>query len=50
MQCDYDIDWIMPYDEETSEVFDTDEVVDGTQSQIDRMYDAWEQIRALYGI
>lgn len=22
MQCDYDIDWLMPYDEETGDVFD----------------------------
>ena len=24
MQCDYDIDWLMPYDEETGEVYDTE--------------------------
>lgn len=24
MQCDYDIDWLMPYDEETMEVDDTE--------------------------
>ena len=24
MQCDYDFDWIMPYDEETGDVWDTD--------------------------
>ena len=24
MQCDYDIDWLMPYDEETGEVDDTE--------------------------
>jgi hypothetical protein len=25
MQCDYDIDWFMPYDEESGEVDDTEE-------------------------
>ena len=24
MQCDYDIDWLMPYDEETGELYDTE--------------------------
>lgn len=24
LQCDYDVDWLMPYDEETSEVDDTE--------------------------
>ena len=24
MQCDYDVDWTMPYDEETGDVWDTD--------------------------
>ena len=27
MQCDYDIDWIMPYDEESGDVWDTDTTV-----------------------
>ena len=27
MQCDYDIDWYMPYDEETMEVDDTEEAI-----------------------
>ena len=27
MQCDYDVDWTMPYDEETGDVWDTDTTV-----------------------
>lgn len=27
MQCDYEIDWTMPYDEETNEVYDTSVVL-----------------------
>lgn len=27
MQCDYDIDWLMPYDNETGEVWDTEVAV-----------------------
>lgn len=28
MQCDYDVDWLMPYNEETGEVWDTEIYVD----------------------
>lgn len=28
MQCDYDVDWLMPYDENTGEVWDTEMSVD----------------------
>lgn len=35
MQCDYDIDWEMPYDERTGEVWDTDVAVSSD--------DAWDQ-------
>ena len=27
MQCDYDVDWTMPYDKETGDVWDTDTTV-----------------------
>ena len=27
MQCDYDIDWVMPYDKNTNEVWDTSTTV-----------------------
>lgn len=27
MQCDYDVDWTMPYDEDTGDVWDTDTTV-----------------------
>lgn len=28
MQCDYDVDWIMPYDSETGEVWDTNTYIE----------------------
>lgn len=33
MQCDYDIDWLMPYDEETGEVFFTELSVDSSNAK-----------------
>ena len=44
MQCDYDIDWLMPYDEETGEVWDTELYVDSYNavSAMEWLLDAYE--------
>ena len=46
MQCDYDIDWEMPYDEETGEVFDTEIELSQSSlsSDVDYLLRDWEEI------
>ena len=34
MQCDYDVDWLMPYDPDTGEVSDTSMEVNGTAFEV----------------
>ena len=48
MQCDYDVDWTMPYDEETSEVDDTDVSLD-CLADAEWLLDQWERIRKEHG-
>jgi len=47
MQCDYDIDWIMPYDEETGEVWDTKVSVDSSnaKSVVEWLLDNYNDMR-----
>lgn len=44
MQCDYDIDWLMPYDEKSMEVYDNEvtiyDVADAEEA-IDWLYDCY---------
>ena len=44
MQCDYDWDWTMPYDDETGEVDDT-ELVIGCREDIEWLFEQWERIK-----
>lgn len=37
MQCDYDVDWLMPYDEESGEVDDTDIILNSSYLKEDVM-------------
>lgn len=48
MQCDYDIDWLMPYDEETGEVWYTELSVDSSnaESVINWLLDSYEEYKA----
>lgn len=48
MQCDYDIDWIMPYDEETGEVDDTETEITDIEKDVDWLLKEWERIRKEY--
>lgn len=34
MQCDYDVDWLMPYDPKTGDVDDTSTEVDGSRHDV----------------
>ena len=45
MQCDYDIDWTMPYDERTGEVDDTEVLIDGDKDLV-WLINQWERIEA----
>lgn len=45
MQCDYDIDWIMPYDENTGEVNDTEISNPNITTDVDWLLEQWEIIR-----
>jgi len=49
MQCDFDVDWLMPYNPDTGDVDDTCEEVDGTQFEVDwlnrqarRIWNEWK--------
>lgn len=48
MQCDYDIDWIMPYNEETGEVDDTETEITDIEKDVDWLLKEWERIRKEY--
>ena len=54
MQCDYDIDWEMPYDSIHGEVYDTEVCVGREESIladtriIDWLLNEWEHIKANY--
>ena len=46
MQCDYDIDWLMPYDEETMEVDDTEVSIyhnDNLAEVVDWLLKCWKR-------
>lgn len=46
MQCDYDVDWTMPYDETTSNVDDTDMAIypgDNIDSIVDSLLSAFDR-------
>lgn len=47
MQCDYDIDWLIPYDEKTGEVWDTELSVDSSnaESVINWLLDYYEEYK-----
>lgn len=45
MQCDYDVDWTMPYDEETGEVDDTEVLIGGDEYLV-WLINQWERIEA----
>lgn len=48
MQCDYDIDWIMPYDKKTNEVWDTDTTVylkDNHKATVDWLLKQYELMK-----
>lgn len=48
MQCDYDIDWIMPYDEGSGCVYDTEiwiTNIDFDEDYADWLLEQWEMIR-----
>ena len=46
---DYDYDWMMPYDEETGEVWDTEiEFTSADDSNIDWLLEQWEEIQQEY--
>ena len=48
MQCDYDIDWLMPYDEGSGCVYDTETSIDGIKFDedcADWLLAKWEMIR-----
>ena len=47
---EYDIDWLMPYDKETGEVFDTEARLDYIYDAVEWWNGLWEQIRAEKGI
>lgn len=40
LQCDYDFDWIMPYNEQTADVYDTDIEIT-CKEDIDWLYEQW---------
>jgi len=51
MQCDFDVDWTMPYDKDTGDVDDTSIEVDGGQSDVDwlneqarRVWKDWRKV------
>lgn len=49
MQCDYDLDWIMPYDENTGDVWDTEIEVcspDDAESIVDWLLRNYEECKA----
>lgn len=45
LQCDYDIDWTMPYDEKDGEVDDTDSTFD--EGHVSWLIDHWKALYAL---
>ena len=44
MQCDYDIDWRMPYDKETGDVDDTSTEVSPSQHDVDWLNEQAERV------
>lgn len=44
MQCDFDVDWIMPYSEETGEVYDTEMPI-SCKADIKDLFDEWEKYK-----
>lgn len=50
LQCDYDIDFVMPYDKETGEVYDTDtELGTDFEAEALRLSKEFERIANLFG-
>ena len=47
VMTEYDMDWLMPYDEETGEVYDT-EISDPSDSDIDWWLNEWGTIKDIY--
>ncbi len=45
MQCDYDIDWLMPCDKITGEVIDTETQITNVDFDIDWLLKEWEEIK-----
>lgn len=48
MQCDYDIDWLMPYDEETGDVDDTEVSLyqdSNLEFEVDWLWKQYERIK-----
>lgn len=53
MQCDYDVDWLMPYDEETGEVWDTEQMVysaEYAEELVNWLLKAYEEYKKEYGV
>lgn len=51
MQCDYDVDWLMPYDEETNEVDDTEISIypgDNLEETIDWLLNCYKSYSNLF--
>ena len=44
MQCDYEVDWNMPYNEETGDVDDT-AVIIINEEDIEWLFEQWERIK-----
>ena len=51
LQCDYDVDFTMPYNEETDEVYDTDTEL-GTDFELEalRLNKEFEDVASLFGL
>lgn len=51
LQCDYDIDFVMPYDKETSEVYDTDtELGTDFEAEALRLSKEFERVANFFGL
>lgn len=51
LQCDYDIDFVMPYDKETGEVYDTDaELGTDFEAEALRLSKEFEEVASLFWI
>ena len=53
MQCDYDVDWLMPYDETTGEEWDTEQMVysaEYAEELVNWLLKAYEDYKKEYGV